>query len=105
MKTYKLKDIDDSFKEVIFRAEKLWSSICKENFDKDGDSGSCVLGAGIYINFLPKGCRKPRAMTIINSSDVSCCQGSLNWERGKDKVLKYLLDYGIEAGYDWGRMD
>jgi hypothetical protein len=105
MHIYKQQDMTDQFKETIFRAKKMWMAICKENFEKDGDKGSCVLGAGITIMLLLPKCRKPRRTMIIASNEVAQCQGSANWEKGNQQVLSFLSKNGIEAAYECGNMD
>lgn len=105
MKTYHDYDCDNDFNNTIIAATNLWKNICKENYKMFGDEGNCVVGAGIEIMYIPPRCRKPRREMIISSRDVACAQGSLNWERGKDHVISYLRDNGIDAIYNWGMMD
>jgi len=105
MKIYKEKELDDYFWEWTYRAQKMWIHICKENIEKYGNIGTCVLGAGIYINLIPKGKRKPRKYLIIESSEATNYQGSIIWEDGVEDVLKFLKKYDIEADYHPGRMD
>ncbi len=104
-KIYKPKDIDSNFMKIVDKAKDMWTEICNKNFEKYGDEGSCVVGSGIKILYIPKGCRNPRFTKIISQDSVSSCQGSLNWERGVDDVVKYLIDNGIECTYSCGRMD
>lgn len=62
-----------------------------------GDLGGCVIGAG--FNFTYK--NKPYFM-----SACSPWQGSLSWERHKDRVKEMLVEIGAtEIRYDWGRLD
>lgn len=105
MKTYKNKDLDNSFIKTIEAAKQLWKSSCEENYKKYGDEGSCVIGAGICIYFIPPKCRNPTVRQIISSNEVSCAQGSLNWERGLDEVIEFLSKNWIEAKYIPGYMD
>jgi hypothetical protein len=105
MKTYKQKDINDNFKNIVNIAKQKWIQICKDNLEKYGDEGSCVIGAAIKILFIPKGCRKSRYSTIISSDEVSQCQGSLNWERGVEEIIQYLKENNIDSIYSYGRID
>ena len=91
--------------EVINRARSMWKTICAENMTNYGDKGSCVLGAGIAVCCIPKGCRLPKSVTLISSDEVCTAQGSMTWERGMDVVIKFLKDYGIDAYYESGNMD
>ena len=62
-----------------------------------GDLGGCVIGAGFL--FIYKG--KPYFM-----SACSPWQGSLSWERHRDRVKEMLAEIGAtEIRYDWGRLD
>lgn len=105
MKTYEEKDFDEHFKKTIKQAKDLWQGICKENFKKYGDIGSCVIGAGIEINYRKPRCRKASKKQIISSREVACCQGSLNWETGVKKVLNFLKQNEIDATLNYGMMD
>ena len=103
---YKLSDLETPpFKEIIADATEIWRNSCKLNFALEGDRGSCVLGAGIYVMATAPRQRKARKHFIIEAIDVAQAQGSLNWERGKDSVLNYLRERGINARYDWGFSD
>lgn len=105
MKIYREKDLTKEFFETVEQAKILWREICRRNFEQYGDTGSCVAGAGISIQFLPPRCRRPKRKQIINQNDVSACQGSLNWEKGREMVLELFANAGIDVSYDWGRMD
>lgn len=102
---YKDKDFTYEFNKIVEQAKSLWKEICKDNFEKYGDEGSCVLGAGIEIKYLPKKCRKYRHKFIIEENEVSKCQGSLNWERRIEEVLEFLKKNNIEAHYNSGYLD
>ena len=72
---------------------EIWFDLSK----KEGDIGSCVLGAGFKFKW--------------NGDEyfMSACspwQGSCSWEVHKDVVHKMLEDVGAtEICYNWGRMD
>lgn len=90
---------------VILDAKHLWEARCKQYMTVYGDCGSCVLGAGISINFIPKGKRTPRRLQVIRAMDICRAQGSLVWEDSKDEVLRVFERAGIEVFYNWGNMD
>ena len=64
---------------------------------KEGDKGSCVLGAGFRFEWKN------------NSYFMGACspwQGSLSWEAHTDTIKQMLIDIGAtDIYYDWGRMD
>ena len=106
LKTYKPAEIEaPEFKTIVETAKAMWAMSCVNHFEKHGDTGTCVLGAGIYCMAVPKGKRKPVEYPLISALEVAQAQGSTNWESGKDAVLAYLKGNGIECGYNWGFMD
>jgi hypothetical protein len=105
-KTYRPAEIETpAFTAAVEAAKGIWKKSCEAHFAKHGDSGTCVMGAGIYIDLIPRRCRKPQKYFIIRANEVSCCQGSTNWEYGRQEVLDYLKAHGIEARYEWGIVD
>jgi hypothetical protein len=87
-------------------ARALWSKRAEAYLKKHGDVGSCVLGAGFWVWFQPKGKRKPVKRMILSAEEVTSAQGSLVWEDSKDEVMKCLTDGYVEGvEYAWGRMD
>ncbi len=102
---YKDKDFSPEFNETILKAKNMWIESCKKNFEQFGDQGSCVCGAGIVIDYIAPRCRIAKDKMIISSRDVMQCQGSLNWERGQNEVVKFLNDNGIKASFRWGWLD
>lgn len=93
------------YRKVIDEAREMWEKSAREYYDKNGDTGSCVIGAGIKIEVIPPRCRKPRAMMLISANEVARCQGSLHWEHNVQTVVNYLRDNGLNAFFDYGRMD
>lgn len=91
------------FSDVIKCASEMWKEKAQEFHNKNGDVGTCVLGAGIEVHYLGKRCRKPRMLRIIDVPSVA--QGSITWEHSVDEIIKYLKDSGIEAIYNYGFMD
>ena len=62
-----------------------------------GDKGSCVLGAGFEFEWNGDTYFMPAC---------SPYQGSISWEKPKDKIHKMLEDIGAtEIYYRWGNMD
>lgn len=89
---------------VIQQARALWKKKTREYVEKHGDVGTCVLGAGIQIWYLPSRCRRPRLHTIVSSPGVA--QGSVCWEYSKDEVMEFMRSAGFkDLSYAWGRMD
>ena len=71
----------------------IWYDLSK----KEGEGGSCVLGAGFKFELNGDSYFMPAQ---------SPWQGSLSWEEHKDVVHKMLEDVGAtEIYYNWGRMD
>lgn len=71
----------------------IWFDLSK----KEGEGGSCVLGAGFKFEWNGDEYFMPAQ---------SPWQGSLSWEKHKDVIYKMLEDVGAtEIYYNWGRMD
>ena len=94
-----------SLVNAILKAKLIWSDACTKFMEQHGDTGSCVMGAGISIDFIPKGKRTPRRLMVISQYDVCSAQGSVVWEDSKDLALKVFEDHGIATHYSWGMMD
>lgn len=101
---YKASDLF-LLKPFVNTARELWKDASRKEFDKRGDEGSCIMGDGIFIYLVPARCRKPVRYTLIDSHEVSFAQGSLHYEATKDVALNFLKQNGIDAQYDYGRMD
>ena len=72
---------------------EIWFDLSK----KEGEGGSCVLGAGFKFEWNGDSYFMPAQ---------SPWQGSCSWEAHKDVVHKMLEDIGAtEIYYNWGRMD
>jgi hypothetical protein len=84
-------------------AKALWERRCKEYVAEHGHEGSCVIGAGFTVWYLPPRGRKPRPKMILDSPSGS--QGSNTWEASTDEIAQVFKDAGIKAAYAWGRMD
>ena len=71
----------------------IWYDLSK----KEGNKGSCVLGAGFNFEWQDDDYFMPAC---------SPWQGSISWEAHKDTIEKMLEDIGAtEIYYNWGRMD
>lgn len=71
----------------------IWFDLSK----KEGEGGSCVLGAGFKFEWKGESYFMPAQ---------SPWQGNCSWEEHKDVIHKMLEDVGAtEIYYDWGRMD
>lgn len=106
LKTYMQFELEAAeFSATVAAAKSMWEASCKAHFEKHGDTGTCVLGAGIYCMAIPKGKRKPRKHTLISALSVAQAQGSTNWESGKSEILAYLRANGVSCAYEYGFMD
>lgn len=90
-------------------AQLIWDRLA-DKYMKDNPRpgiecwGSCVIGEGFYVYFIPKGKRKPIKMFLCTASGAAFC-GSIPWENSKDEVAEYIKSNGIEAYFTYGRMD
>jgi hypothetical protein len=65
------------------------------------DEGTCVLGAGVAVDVLPRGCRRPQRRIVI-SAPFQGNIGSLNACR---RALALLIIAGLDAYWYDGVMD
>lgn len=101
---YKSKELEQ-FQSAIEKAKQAWREASVKEYQRTGDSGSCIMGDGIYAFVVPPRCRKPQKVMLIRSSSVACAQGSLHYEACYKVALEMLKEAGLEAHYDYGRMD
>jgi hypothetical protein len=89
-----------SLRPVFKQAEDAWYSEWVARGCKD--EGSCCLGVGVSIYYLPSRARQPRPMQVIywNGS-----QGDFEAERTKQTPIRMLTERGIDAFYNCGRLD
>ena len=66
------------------------------------DEGSCCLGVGVSIYYLPPRARTPQRLQVVPWSGS---QGDLEAERTKRVPIGMLERAGVTATYDCGRMD
>jgi hypothetical protein len=106
MKVYSYKEVESlKNSDLVSAARTLWQAKSSEYYNKHGDTGSCIMGDGIYILFKPKRCRIPQKFMLIPSNQVARCQGSLHYEHSKDEVISFLRDNGVDCSYNYGMMD
>lgn len=86
-----------SIEHHIAKAIDLMNDHINKNKLRDG--GTCVMGEGIDINFIPKGKRKPVRMQIVSQP----FQG--NNRPALIVAQKHLEAQGIKVYYNPGRMD
>jgi hypothetical protein len=102
MKIYKQDDFNASFKEILRKAQNLWYELADDYIKKGKEPGSCVIGDGFYVHYLPPRCRNPRELKILRTESLV---GSLPYESTKDEIHEFLKINGIECFYKWGRLD
>lgn len=91
--TVYLRRSDYSTPSELQNIMDIWYDLSK----KEGDKGSCVLGAGFNFEWQDDDYFMPAC---------SPWQGSISWEAHKDTIEKMLEDIGAtEIYYNWGRMD
>lgn len=82
--------------EQIKELKNRWTNLCNQNYEKMGDVGTCVLGAGLSLN----------GVVIISTWDVCRVQGNLVWETGLDQLLNdFNLEFKTNIIYEYGCMD
>ena len=101
---YQGEDLKE-WEPVISEATEKWRSRCKAHADAKKPDGTCVLGAGFSVYFIPPKCRKPVEKMIIFASSVAHNQDSLNWEESKTDIEEFIRSKGLDVHYKWGNMD
>lgn len=102
---YQDADLDSSFHEKVDICRESWKERCKEYVAEHGDEGSCVMGAGFFIYYLPKRAKTPRKKMLISAHSVSAAQGSVTWEHSVPQITKMFNTFGINVEYEYGNMD
>lgn len=103
---YQDADLEDiGLQQILGEAKRDWADRIATYVHQHGDVGSCVLGAGIAVWYLPPRCRKPRKKVIINPHVIVPYQGSVTWEVSANIIVDYLKKNGIECWFEYGRMD
>lgn len=89
----------------IGEAVALWTNKCTEYVKKNGDRGSCVMGAGIFVYVKVPNKRYARELCIISSIEVTPKQGSCIWESSQREIVDFLKSKGVECFFNQGWMD
>ena len=66
------------------------------------DEGSCCLGIGISVYYLPPRARQPQRRQVI---EWTWSQGDFEAERTKATPINRLAEHGVTAVYNCGRLD
>jgi hypothetical protein len=66
------------------------------------DEGSCIMGVGISVYYLPPRARTPQRRQVIRWNGS---QGDFEAERTKGTPIGRLAEMGVQAFYDCGWMD
>jgi len=103
----KLKDTVTRIHEVYPKLEDLQAlaATAQSMVDLDArvcrDAGTCVIGAGIAVYAIPKGCRKPQQCLLTDAP----FQGNVGSYNASKRALEWLKSQGVEAYWYDGRMD
>lgn len=82
--------------ELVLILKSRWKTLCNDNYRKMGDTGSCVLGAGLMDG----------NKMIVRAFDVSPCQGNMVWESGIDKLISdFNQEFNTQVWFEYGNMD
>lgn len=65
------------------------------------DTGTCVLGAGVAVYVVPKGCRVDRRRILIDAP----FQGNVGSRIACTRALEHLRSAGLDVFWHDGRMD
>jgi hypothetical protein len=95
---------EESDREMLAQLKTICEYDWHNNWVKSGakDEGSCCLGKGIRVYFLPKRKRTPRSVFLARCDFV---QGNVSAYRSVQPVLERLKNEGIACWYDDGNMD
>ena len=98
MIAYKEKDLQ-KIQGLIDNAKILVKRDIEDMKIEDG--GSCVLGNGIQIYFVPKRCRNPIKKIIVDGP----FQGNVSNYKALKNALDYLRQSGVDCRYEDGILD
>ena len=90
---------------MIAEARKMWASRCASYLQANGVSGTCVMGAGIAVKYIPPRHRIAETHIIIQALDVAGCDGASVWEESVKDVVAFLKPVLPSVFYACGRMD
>jgi hypothetical protein len=89
----KLKDLQKYFTEA-----QMMVDMDAKRFH---DEGTCVLGAGIAVYAVPKGCRHEKKIIIVPAS----FQGNVGSWKAAQRAIAWLKSQGVAAFWCDGMMD
>ena len=96
-----VQDADlDRLRDVFAEVQREWFAEWMARGQRD--EGSCCLGIGISVYYLPPRARQPIRRQVIA---WTWSQGDLEAERTKATPINRLAEHGVAAVYDCGRMD
>lgn len=90
---------------MIAAARDMWASRCATFIQAHGIQGTCVIGAGIAVKYLPPRCRNAEDRIIIQALDVAGSDGASVWEESVKDVVEFLKPVFPSVFYACGRMD
>lgn len=90
----------DRLQPVFAEIEREWLELWKARGCRD--EGSCCLGVGVSVYFLPPRARTPQRVQVIRWLGS---QGDFEAERTKSLPIDRLAAHGATAVYDCGNMD
>jgi len=99
VQAYQEKDLP-MLRHAGLAAEHIWL----EEWERQGcrDEGSCCLGKGFEVYFLPPRAKRPQTRMIARCDFV---QGNVSAYKTAGPVRDFLKDRGIMADYNDGVMD
>lgn len=100
MKIYKTQDLQSQEVARLINNAKILVRRDIEDL-KIQDQGTCVVGGGIQIEFLPPKCRIPRRIIVVDGP----FQGNVSNKKALANALKYLQDNGVCCRYYDGVID
>lgn len=96
-----VQDADlETLRPVFREAERAWYQEWVARGCKD--EGSCCLGIGVSVYYLPPRGRTPKPRQVI---EWNGSQGDFEAERTKSLPIRMLADAGVDAFYNCGRLD
>jgi hypothetical protein len=94
---YREDDLSGKLQGYLVKARGM----VKEDAKHYADEGSAVLGAGIALNLIPKGCSKPRKQVVIGAP----FQGNVGSLRACRRAIDWLHCQGVAVYWYDGIMD
>jgi hypothetical protein len=96
-----VQDADlERLRPVFAEAQREWFAEWVARGQRD--EGSCCMGVGISVYYLPPRARQPQRRQVIA---WTWSQGDLEADRTQATPINRIAQHGASATYDWGRMD